>query len=100
MPDVPSPKFQVTEYGGVPPLVVAVNVTGEFTIGVAGRNVKLVEGGGGAEMIIVWELTAFCDGEDESVAVSVTVKDCAVVYVWAVVAPVPTAPSPKLQLIV
>ena len=75
MPDVPSPKFQVTEYGGVPPLVVAVKVTGEFTIGVAGRNVKLVEGGGGAEMAIVWELTAFCDGEEESVAVSVTEKD-------------------------
>ena len=75
MPDVPSPKFQVTEYGGVPPLVVAVKVTGEFTIGVAGRNVKLVEGGGGAEMVIVWELTALWGGEEESVAVSVAVND-------------------------
>jgi len=75
VPDVPSPKFQVTEYGGVPPLVVAVKVTGEFTIGVAGRNVKLVEGGGGAEMVIVWELTAFWEGEEESVAVSVAVND-------------------------
>jgi len=63
------------EYGGVPPLVVAVNVTGEFTIGIAGRKVKLVEGGGGAEMVIVWELTAFCNGDEESVAVSVTVND-------------------------
>jgi len=75
VPDVPSPKFQVTEYGGVPPLVVAVNVTGVFTIGLAGRNVKLVEGGGGAEMVIVWELTVFWEGEEESVAVSVTVND-------------------------
>ena len=75
MPDVPSPKFQVTEYGGVPPLVVAVNVTGEFTIGVAGRNVKLVEGGGGAEMVIVWKLTALWEGDEESVAVSVAVND-------------------------
>ena len=75
VPDVPSPNFQVTEYGGVPPLVVAVNVTGVFTIGLAGRNVKLVEGGGGAEMVIVWELTVFWEGEEESVAVSVTVND-------------------------
>src|SRR5437660_1115747 len=100
VPDVPSPKFQVTEYGGVPPLVVALNVTGVFAIGLAGRNVKLVDRGGGAETVTVLELTAFCDGEDESVAVSVTVKDCAVVYVWVVVAPVPTPPSPKFQLIV
>jgi hypothetical protein len=69
----------VTEYGGVPPVVVAVNVTGAFTIGLAGRNVKLVEGGGGIETVIVLELIAVCEGEDESVAVSVTVK------VWAVV---------------
>jgi len=90
----------VTEYGGIPPTVVAVNVTGEFTTGLAGRNVKLVDRGGGAETVIVLELTAFCDGEDESVAVSVTVKDCAVVYVWVVEAPLPVAPSPKFQLIV
>jgi len=64
----------VTEYGGAPPVVVAVNVTSVFTIGLAGRKVKLVEGGGGAEIAIVWELTAFCAGEEESVAVSVTEK--------------------------
>jgi len=74
VPDVPSPKFQMTEYGGVPPIVVAVNVTGVFTTGLAGRNVKLVEGGGGAEIVIVWDVTAFCAGEEESVAVSVTEK--------------------------
>lgn len=81
MPIVPSPKFQVTEYGGVPPLVAAVKVTGEFTIGVAGRNVKLVDRGGGAVTVTPLELVAVCDGDDESFAVSVTVKDCAVVYV-------------------
>jgi len=75
VPDAPSPKFQVTEYGEVPPLVVAVNVTGVFTIGLAGMNVKLVEGRGSAEMIIVWELAAFWEGEEESVAVSVTGND-------------------------
>ena len=64
----------MTEYGGVPPIVVAVNVTSVFTTGLAGRNVKLVEGGGGAEIVIVWEVTAFCIGEEESVAVSVTEK--------------------------
>ncbi len=89
----------MTEYGGVPPLVVAVNVTGAFTIGLAGRNVKLVDGGGGVATAIVLELITFCEGEDESVAVSVTVKDCAVVYVWVVVVPVPVPPSPKFQFI-
>jgi len=73
--DAPSPKFQLTEYGAVPPIVIAENVTSEFTIGVAGRKVKLVEGGGGAEIVIVWELTAFWEGKEESVAVSVTEKD-------------------------
>jgi len=61
------------EYGAVPPAVVAVNVTGVFTIGLEGWNVKLVEGGGGGEIVTVLELVAVCVGEDESVAVSVTV---------------------------
>ena len=60
---------------------------------------KLVDRGGGVVTVTVLELVAVCDGDDESVAVSVTVYDCAVVYVWVVVAPVPTAPSPKFQLI-
>ena len=75
VPDAPSPKFHVTEYGEVSPEVVAINVTGEFTTGVAGRNVKLVDRGGGAVTVTVLELVAVCDGDDESVAVSVTVKD-------------------------
>ena len=61
------------EYGAVPPVVVAVNVTGVFTIGFAGWNVKLVEGGGGVETVTVLELVAVC--EAESVAVSATVND-------------------------
>jgi hypothetical protein len=79
VPDVPSPKFQVIEYGGVPPTVVAVNVTGMFTIGLAGRNVKPVDGGGGKFTATVLELAAVCDGDEESVAVSDTVNDCAFV---------------------
>ena len=61
---------------------------------------KLVDRGGGVVTVTPLELVAVCDGDDESFAVSVTVKDCAVVYVWVVVAPVPVAPSPKFQLIV
>src|SRR3989441_8804367 len=99
VPVVPSPKFHFIVQGAVPPVVVAVNVTGVFTTGLNGRNVKLVESGGGVVTVTVLELIAVCDGDDESVSVSVTVYDCAVVYVWVVVAPVPTAPSPKLQLI-
>ena len=41
----PSPKSQLTAYGSVPPVVTAVNDTGEFTTGVAGRNVKLADNG-------------------------------------------------------
>jgi hypothetical protein len=50
-----------------------------FTIGLAGWNVKLVEGGGGVEIVTVLELVAICAGVDESVAVSPTVNDPAVV---------------------
>jgi len=50
-----------------------VKVTGELMIGVEGEYVKLVDGGGGAEIVIVLELVAVCEGDDESTAVSVTV---------------------------
>jgi len=59
----------------VPAVVVAVNVTSVFTRGFDGRNVKLVDRGGGAVTVTVLELVAVCDGDDESVALSVTVKD-------------------------
>ena len=72
--DPPSPKVHVVEYGAVPPVVVLVNVTGEYTAGLIGLDVKLVEGGGGVEVVTVFELVVVCDGEEESVVVSVTVK--------------------------
>ena len=58
LPTAPSPKFQLIAYGAVPPVVVDVNVTGELTIGVEGRNAKLVDGGGGLEIVTVFELVA------------------------------------------
>jgi len=58
-----------------------VNATGVLTRGVEGRNVKLVDGGGGGDTVTALELVAVWSGEDESVAVSVTVKLCALVKV-------------------
>jgi len=72
--DPPSPKAHVIEYGAVPPVVVLANVTSEFTVGLVGLDVKLVEGGGCVEVVTVFELVAVFVGEEESVAVSVTVK--------------------------
>ena len=72
--DPPSPKVHAVEYGAVPPVVVLVNVTSEFTAGLVGLDVKLVEGGGGVEVVSVFELVMVRAGEEESVAVSVTVK--------------------------
>ena len=72
--DPPSPKVHDIEYGAVPPVVVLVNVTIEFNVGLVGLNVKLVEGGGGVEVVTVFELVVVRAGEEESVAVPVTVK--------------------------
>lgn len=58
-----------------------MNATGVLTRGVGGRNVKLVDNGGGGDTVTVLEVVAVCDGEDESVAVSVTVKAWALVKV-------------------
>ena len=44
-------------------------------IGLDGKSVKLVDSGGGLEIVTVFELVAVCEGEDESVEVSVTVND-------------------------
>jgi len=60
-------------YGNVPPVVTAVNDTGELTVGFAGRNVKLVDKGSEATTGIVWALVAVCVGVEEYVAVSLTV---------------------------
>jgi len=72
--DPPSPKVHVIEYGEVPPVVVLVNVTTEFTLGLFGLDVKLVDGGGGVDVVTVLEMVVVCDGDEASVAVSVTVK--------------------------
>ena len=53
--DAPSPKVHVIEYGAVPPVVVLAKVMVEFTWALVG-------------------LAVVFDGEEESVAVSVTVK--------------------------
>ncbi len=47
VPVVPSPKLQLIGYGEAPPVVVEVNVTGRFTIGVVGEMVKVVDSAGG-----------------------------------------------------
>jgi hypothetical protein len=73
VPVVPSPKFQVIVYGNVPPVVTVVKVTCMLTSGVAGRKVKLVDNGGVGSTVTVLEPVAVWEGEDESVAVSVTV---------------------------
>ena len=73
-PTEPSPKFQLTVYGPVPPLVEAVKVTWVFTTGFAGDTVKLVVRGGGTATATDFELVAVWAGDDESVAVAVTVK--------------------------
>ena len=78
---MPSPKLQVIVYGNVPPVVADVNVTCMLTSGMVGRKVKLVDNGGVGWTVTVFELVAVWEGEDESVAVSVTVKDWALVKV-------------------
>jgi hypothetical protein len=71
----------VIVYGNVPPVDTAVNETCELTSGVVGRKVKLVDNGGVGRTVTVLELVAVWEGEDESVAVSVTVKDWELVNV-------------------
>ena len=46
-PVVPSPKFQLKVYGEVPPVALAVKVTGVLTAGLDGLNAKVVASGGG-----------------------------------------------------
>ena len=49
-------------------------MTTVLTRGAAGRNVKLIDKGGGGDTVTVLELVVVWGGENESVAVSVTVK--------------------------
>jgi hypothetical protein len=51
-----------------------VNTTGELTKRVVGRKVKLADNGGEGWIVTIWELVTVREDEDESVAVSVTVK--------------------------
>jgi hypothetical protein len=48
-------------------------------VGLLGTNVKLVVGGCGAPIVSVFELDAVLAGEEESVAVSLIVKEPAAV---------------------
>jgi len=50
-----SPKFQANEYGAVPPVADAVNVTGVPTVG-EGLTVKLVDKARGATMTTCVEI--------------------------------------------
>jgi len=52
-----------------------------FIIGLVGRKVKLVDNGSIVTTVTVAVLVAVLEGEDESVAVSVTVNDWALVKV-------------------
>ena len=49
--------------------------------GLVGRKVKLVDNGGIVRTVTVAELVAVWEGEDESIALSVTVNDWALVNV-------------------
>jgi len=56
-----------------------VNETGVLITGLLGRKLKLTDNGGVVTTVTVVELVAVWEGEDESVAVSVTVNDWALV---------------------
>jgi len=62
----PSPKFQENEYGAVPPVTVAVKVTGLPTVGLA-LTVKVTVGGVPATLIV-------CDDVVVAALISVTVR--------------------------
>jgi len=81
VPVAPSPKFQLIVYGNVPPIVTAVNEIGVLIVGLLGRMVKLVDNGGIVTTVTAAELVAVLEGEDESIAVSITVNDWVLVKV-------------------
>ena len=66
----PSPKFQLNEYGAVPPVAVAVNVTGLPTVGLA-LTVNVTVSGLGVMAIV---LDAVCLAPFASVTLTLTVK--------------------------
>ena len=80
LPVDPSPKLHETVYGPVPPVVVEENVTGKLTTELA-ETVKLVVSGSTLRTVMVFELVAFCWGDEESFAVSATVNALALLKV-------------------
>jgi len=94
----PSPNVQLNEYGVVPPLADAVNVTCWLVWGEEGLKVKLaLSGGGGLVTVKDFEEVTVCCGDPLSVTVKTTVYEPAVAYAWVAVEPVPVEPSPKAQ---
>ena len=81
VPVAPSPKFQLIVYGNVPAIVAAVNEIGVLIVGLLGRMVKLVDNGAIVTTVTVAVLVAVLEGEDESIAVSITVNDWVLVKV-------------------
>ncbi len=69
---VPSPNAQKSEYGAVPPVTLAVNVTLLPTVGFAGVNVKLAVKGCG-KTVTAWLTCWVFAGLEESVTVTLTV---------------------------
>ena len=86
-------------YGVVPPVAVVLKVTDCPASGEVEETLKVVESGRLVYTVMERVLVAVFVGVEESAAVSVTVNDPAVVYLWVVVAPVAVVPSPKFQLI-
>jgi len=81
VPVDPSPKFQVKEYGTVPPEAEAVNVTCWPVVGEAGLKVKLAvsDGGGGLVTVTAFWDAAVCWGELLSLTVRATLYEPAFV---------------------
>ncbi len=76
MPVDPSPNDQLYEYGAVPPLADAVNVTCWPVCGDDGVNVKLADRGDGGLVTetVLWDV-AVCCGDPLSLTVRVTVNE-------------------------
>ena len=58
-----------------------MNETGVLISGLVGRKVKLVDNSGIVRTVTAAELVAVLEGEDESIAVSITVNDWVLVKV-------------------
>jgi len=71
--DVPSPKVQLQETAPTPPLILAEKLLGAPTS--FGFGLAVIDGTARAATTVTdFELVAICDGEDESVAVTLTLN--------------------------